>query len=103
MLEPFGGVRPWVHPVLAGGVLFLMCVVPTPGRVITGVAALLLFTASLAALALTHRLIDAINPVALWRVHFPEYSMIACDRRFSFSGDPTMVPAGGFRYVSILR
>jgi putative transposase len=38
-----------------------------------------------------------------WRVHLPEYSMIACDRRFSFSGDPKMVPSGGFRYVSILR
>jgi hypothetical protein len=68
MLGPFGGVRPWVHPVLAGGVLFLMSVVPTPGRVITGVAALLLFPASLAALALTHRLIAVIGPVALLRV-----------------------------------
>ena len=29
---------------------------------------MLLFPASLAALALTHRLIDAINPLALWRV-----------------------------------
>jgi hypothetical protein len=38
-----------------------------------------------------------------WRVHLPEYSMIACDRRFSFSGDPKMVPSGGFRYVSIVR
>ena len=38
-----------------------------------------------------------------WTVHLPEYSMIACDRRFSFSGDPKMVPSGGFWYVSILR
>jgi hypothetical protein len=68
MLGPFGGLRPWVHPVLARGVLFLMSVVSTPGRVVTGVAALLLFPASLGALAMTHRLIDAINPLALWRV-----------------------------------
>jgi hypothetical protein len=67
MLGPFGGVRPLVHPVLAGGVLFLMSAVPTPGRVALGVVALLLFPASLGALAITHRVIDAINPLALWR------------------------------------
>jgi hypothetical protein len=68
MLGPFGGMRPWVHPVLAGGALFLMSVVSTPGRVVTGLAALLLFPASLGALAITHRVIDAINPLALWRI-----------------------------------
>jgi len=68
MLGPFGGVRPWVHPVLAGGVLFLMRVMPIQGRVAAGIAASLLFPASLAALAMNHRVIDAINPRALWRV-----------------------------------
>jgi len=68
MLGPFGGVRPWVHPVLAGGVLFLMHVVPGQGPVAAGVAASLLFPASVGVLAITHRVIDAINPRALWRV-----------------------------------
>ncbi len=68
MLGPFGGVRPWVHPVLAGGVLFLMRVVPGQGRVAVGIAASLLFPASVGVLAMTHRVIDAINPWALWRV-----------------------------------
>jgi hypothetical protein len=68
MLGPFGGVRPWVHPVLAAGVLFLMGIVPAPGRVAVGVASSLLLPASLGALAMTHRVLDAINPLALWRV-----------------------------------
>ena len=68
MLGPFGGVRSWVHPVLAGGVLFLMSIVPHAGRVTLGVAALLLFPCSVGVLAMTHRVIDAVNPLALWRV-----------------------------------
>jgi len=68
MLGPFGGVRPWVHPVLAGGVLLLMNVMPRSGHGAAGVAALLLFPASVGVLAITHRVIDAINPLALWRV-----------------------------------
>ncbi len=68
MLGPFGGVRPWVHPVLAGSVLLLMSVVPGSGRVAIGVAALLLFPSSVGVLAITHRVIDAVNPLALWRV-----------------------------------
>ena len=68
MLGPFGGVRPWVHPVLAGGVLFLMGIVPDWGRVPLGVAALVLFPSSVGVLAITHRVVDAVNPLALWRV-----------------------------------
>ncbi len=68
MLGPFGGVRPWVHPVLAGGVLLLMSVVPQSGRAAVAVAALLLFPSSVGVLAITHRVIDAVNPLALWRV-----------------------------------
>jgi hypothetical protein len=68
MLGPFGGVRSWVHPVLAGGVLLLMGVVPQAGRAAIAVAALLLFPSSVGVLAITHRVIDAVNPLALWRV-----------------------------------
>ncbi len=68
MLGPFGGVRPWVHPVLAGGMLLLLSVVPHSGRAAVGVAALLLFPSSVGVLAITHRVIDAVNPLALWRV-----------------------------------
>jgi len=68
MLGPFGGVRPWVHPVLTGGVLLLMGVLPRSGRAVVGVAALLLIPSSVGVLAITHRVIDAVNPLALWRV-----------------------------------
>src|SRR5260221_14683176 len=52
MLGPFGGVRPWVHPVLAVGLLLLMSVVQTQGRATAGSAALLLFPASVGVLAI---------------------------------------------------
>jgi hypothetical protein len=68
MLGPFGGVRPWAHPVLAGGVLALMSIASGHGRAVVAIAALLLFPASLGALAVTHQVLDAVNPLALRRV-----------------------------------
>jgi hypothetical protein len=68
MLGPFGGARPWVHPVLAAGGLLLMSSTPAIGRAALGVAALVLFPASVGALAVSQRLIDAVNPLALKRV-----------------------------------
>ena len=68
MLGPFGGLRPWVHPLLAAAVVLLMYFSPTAARVAEGVGALLLFPASIGALAMSQHFADAINPMSLWRV-----------------------------------
>jgi len=67
MLGPFGGVRPLVHVVLGAAVLWLMSVTGPQGSPRIALAAGLLFPASIAALAVHHRLLDALSPRALWR------------------------------------
>jgi hypothetical protein len=68
MLSPFGDPRCWVHPALAAalslGLFFLPQVPPAPVLI----AAWLLFPASLGALAVSSRVFDALNPVAMWQV-----------------------------------
>ncbi len=68
MLGPFNDARVWVHPALAGGVWLLTTLVsPAQGVAILAVAALL-WPLSLAALAISPRMIDTLNPVVLWQV-----------------------------------
>ena len=68
MLSPFGDARCWVHPALAAAIaltlFFFPQVPPTPVLV----AAWLLFPASIGAIAVSSRVFDALNPVALWQV-----------------------------------
>jgi hypothetical protein len=67
MLGPFGGARPLVHVVLAVAVYALADGIGGRwGPWIIG-AALLLFPASVGALAMHQRLLDAVSPIALWR------------------------------------
>jgi hypothetical protein len=68
MLSPWGDMRCWVHPVLTvlvGAALMLQPQIP---RVPVLVACALLFPASLAAIALSGRAFDALNPFALVKV-----------------------------------
>jgi hypothetical protein len=67
MLGPFGGARPLVHVVLGAAVLWLMSVTGPHWRPWIALASCLLFPASIAALAMHQRLLDAIAPRALWR------------------------------------
>jgi hypothetical protein len=68
MLSPFGDPRCWVHPALAAAIAitlyFFPQVPPTPVLVV----AWLLFPASIGAIAVSSRVLDALNPVALWQV-----------------------------------
>jgi hypothetical protein len=68
MLSPFGDARCWVHPALAaiiGSVLYWLPQLPHAPVL---VAAWLLFPASIGAIAVSSRVIDALNPVAMWQV-----------------------------------
>lgn len=67
MLGPFGGARPLVHVVLGAVVLWLMSLAGPQRAAWVASAALLLFPASIGALAMHHRLLDAVSPLALWR------------------------------------
>lgn len=67
LLGPWGDLRAWVHPTLAG-LLALACWFWMPGQGAgVGAAALMLWPASVAGLAITHELRDALDPRALWR------------------------------------
>jgi hypothetical protein len=67
LLGPAGDLRAWVYPTLAG-LLALACWVWIPGRGVSiSAVALLLWPASVAGLATTHELRDALDPRALWR------------------------------------
>ena len=67
MLGPFGGVRPLVHIGLGAAVGALLYF--TGGRWAAWIiaASLLLFPASVGALAMHQRVLDAISPLVLWR------------------------------------
>jgi hypothetical protein len=67
MLAPFGDFRPWVHPTLVAVAGWAVWSAPPSWRLAIVAAAALLFPASLGALALSSRLADAVNPLALWR------------------------------------
>ena len=68
MLGPFNDARVWVHPALAGGVWLLTTLVsPAQGLALLAAAALL-WPLSLAALAISPRMIDTLNPLVLWQV-----------------------------------
>jgi len=68
MLSPWGDMRCWVHPVLTMLIALALLLQPRIPRVPVLVACALLFPASLGAIALTGRAIDALNPLALVRV-----------------------------------
>jgi len=67
MLGPFGGTRPLVHVVLGAAVLWLMSVAGPHWSPWIALAAGLLFPASVGALGLRLRLLDALSPWALGR------------------------------------
>ncbi len=67
MLGPFGDIRPWVHPTLLAAAGWAVWSAPPAWRTTLAAAAVLLFPASLGALALSSRVLDAVNPLALWR------------------------------------
>jgi hypothetical protein len=68
MMSPFGDPRCWVHPALAAGLALLLYIFPQVPKAPVVVAAWLLFPASIGAIAVSSRVIDALNPVALWQV-----------------------------------
>jgi hypothetical protein len=68
MLSPFGDPRCWVHPALAAIIaLFLFWQPQIPPAPVLLVA-WLLFPASIGAIAVSSRVLDALNPVAMWQV-----------------------------------
>jgi hypothetical protein len=68
MLSPFGDPRCWVHPALAALVAILLFWKPQIPQAPVLIAAWLLFPASIGALAVSSRVLDALNPVAMWQV-----------------------------------
>ena len=68
MLSPFGDPRCWVHPALAALIAILLFWQPQIPQAPVLVTAWLLFPASIGALAVSSRVFDALNPVAMWQV-----------------------------------
>jgi hypothetical protein len=68
MLSPWGDMRCWVHPVLTVLIGTALMLQPQIPRMPVLAACALLFPASLAAIALTGRATDALNPLALAKV-----------------------------------
>jgi hypothetical protein len=68
MLSPFGDARCWVHPALAALIAILLYWQPQIPQAPVLVAAWLLFPASIGAIAVSSRVFDALNPVAMWQV-----------------------------------
>jgi hypothetical protein len=68
MFSPFGDPRCWVHPALAALVAIVLFWQPQIPQAPVLVAAWLLFPASIGALAVSSRVFDALNPVAMWQV-----------------------------------
>jgi len=66
MLGPLGDLRVLVHPAIGIGLAVLTWTTRLPAAPIT-VAALLLMPASLAGMAMTGQLRDAVNPLSLWQ------------------------------------
>lgn len=66
MLGPFNDMRVWVHPALllvAGGLAWRL---GSPGGAVLLALVALLLPASIAAVAMSGRLTDAVNPVEVW-------------------------------------
>jgi hypothetical protein len=68
MLSPFGDPRCWVHPAIAAAIALTLFFQPQLPRAPILVAAWLLFPASIGAIAVSSRILDALNPVAMWQV-----------------------------------
>jgi hypothetical protein len=68
MLSPFGDPRCWVHPALAAAIALLMFWQPGIPQAPVLMAAWLLFPASIGAIAVSSRVFDSLNPVAMWQV-----------------------------------
>jgi hypothetical protein len=68
MLSPFGDPRCWVHPALAALLAILLYWQPQIPQAPVLVAAWLLFPASIGAIAVSSRVFDALNPIAIWQV-----------------------------------
>ena len=68
MLSPFGDPRCWVHPALAALLAILLFWLPQIPHAPVLIAAWLLFPASIGAIAVSSRVFDALNPVAMWQV-----------------------------------
>ncbi len=68
MFSPFGDPRCWVHPALAALIAILLFWQPQIPHAPVLVAAWLLFPASIGAIAVSSRVFDALNPVAMWQV-----------------------------------
>jgi hypothetical protein len=68
MLSPFGDPRCWVHPALAAAIAITLYLFPQVPPTPVLVIAWLLFPASIGAIAVSSRVVDALNPVALWQV-----------------------------------
>lgn len=68
MLSPFGDARCWVHPALVAAIALLLFRYPqlSPTPVLT--VAWLLFPASIGAIAVSGRIVDALNPISMWQV-----------------------------------
>jgi hypothetical protein len=66
MLGPFEQ-RPLIQLAICLGAYTLIHFLRSPWSLVAGVVALALLPASVAVLGATHRVIDAINPIALWR------------------------------------
>ena len=67
MLGPFGDVRSWMHPLLAGSLFVALLLIPSLPRVPVLTIAALLWPLSLAAVVFSDRGFDAVNPLAWWR------------------------------------
>jgi hypothetical protein len=68
MLSPFGDPRCWVHPALAALLAILLFWKEQIPHAPVLVAAWLLFPASIGAIAVSSRVFDALNPIAMWQV-----------------------------------
>jgi hypothetical protein len=68
MLSPFGDARCWVHPALAAAIALTLFIFPRVPPTPVLVVAWLLFPASIGAIAVSSRVFDALNPVAIWQV-----------------------------------
>lgn len=68
LLDPWGDMRCWVHPLLGAGIVVLLLTQPQIPVWPVWLAAAALFPASLGAIAMTGRAFDALNPVLMARV-----------------------------------
>ena len=67
LLGPFGDPRAWVHPLLICAAAACVSYTAQPWATVTLALAALLFPLSVGSLVVTDRIVDALNPVELWR------------------------------------